>query len=53
MEIIGTGGFGCIIQPAIKHKIKGNNLISKIIKKNDKENDYKISQILMKFSKKI
>jgi len=52
MEIIGKGGFGCIIKPAIKHKIKGNNLISKIIKKNDKENDYKISQILMKFSKK-
>lgn len=52
MEIIGKGGFGCIIQPALKHKKTDKNLVSKIIKKNGKENDYKISQILMKFSKK-
>jgi len=52
MEIIGKGGFGCIIQPAIKHKIKGNNLISKIIKKKGKDNDFKIARILNKYGEK-
>lgn len=52
MEIIGKGGFGCIIKPALKHKIKGNNLISKIIKKKGKNNDFKIARILNKYGKK-
>jgi serine/threonine protein kinase len=52
MEILEKGGFGCIIQPALKHKIKGNNLISKIIKKKGKNNDFKIARILNKYGKK-
>ena len=52
MEILGKGGYGCIIQPAIKHKITDENLVSKIIKKKMGVNDYKISQILTKYIKK-